>query len=144
MGVDQETLDSCSDHQARYIVINNNLNLLDSISNIQDQRDFEFIAYKNIPPTMTSTKVETPAAESQEPQYNNVDLVHFEPRHYGDWRDEFHQNGCVVIKNVISSERAEYYRDKQIQWLKNFELGFDENDESTWTAEHLPVSFKGG
>ncbi|CAG8129126.1 unnamed protein product [Penicillium salamii] len=93
---------------------------------------------------MTSTKVETPAAESQEPEYNNVDLVHFEPRHYGDWRDEFHQNGCVVIKNVITPERAEYYRDKQIQWLKNFELGFDENDESTWTTEHLPVSFKGG
>ena len=93
---------------------------------------------------MSSTKIETPATESQEPEYNNVDLVHFEPRNYGDWRDEFHQNGCVVIKNVISSERAEYYRDKQIQWLKNFELGFDENDESTWTAKHLPVSFKGG
>ncbi|KAJ5464780.1 uncharacterized protein N7458_000466 [Penicillium daleae] len=62
----------------------------------------------------------------------------------GDWRDEFHKYGCVVIKNVISPERAEYYREKQIQWLKNFDLGFDERDESTWKEAHLPVSFKGG
>jgi hypothetical protein len=63
---------------------------------------------------------------------------------YGDWRDEFHRNGCVLIKNVISPEKAKYYADKQIEWLHKFDLGFDENDESTWTAEHLPVSFKGG
>ncbi|KIV99694.1 uncharacterized protein PV09_08627 [Verruconis gallopava] len=71
-------------------------------------------------------------------------LVEFEPREYGDWRDEFHKNGCVLIKNVISKERAAYYAQKQLDWLKKFDLGFDENDESTWTAEHLPVSFKGG
>ena len=63
---------------------------------------------------------------------------------YGDWRDEFHKNGCVVIKNVITPEKAQYYVDKQIEWLKKFELGFDEKDESTWTEDHLPVSFKGG
>lgn len=72
------------------------------------------------------------------------DLVSFEKRIYGDWRDEFHRSGCVVIKGVISPERAEYYREKQLEWLKKFELGFDEHDESTWTADHLPVSFKGG
>lgn len=71
-------------------------------------------------------------------------LVDFSGMTFGDWRDEFHKNGCVVLKNVISPERAKYFQDKQIQWLRNFELGFDENDESTWTAEHLPVSFKGG
>ncbi|KAJ5570854.1 hypothetical protein N7535_004514 [Penicillium sp. DV-2018c] len=71
--------------------------------------------------------------------------VDFTPKeHYGDWRDEFHRNGCIILRNVITSERAKYYADKQIEWLKNFELGFDENDESTWTAEHLPVSFRGG
>lgn len=90
---------------------------------------------------MSATEIEATADYQQ--SLNN-DLVKFTPRHYDDWRDEFHQNGCVVIKNVISPERAEYYREKQIQWLKKFELGFDENDESTWTAEHLPVSFKGG
>lgn len=72
------------------------------------------------------------------------DLMTFEAKEYGDWRDEFHKYGCVVIKNVISRERAQYYCDKQIEWLKKFELGFDEKDESTWTADHLPVSFKGG
>lgn len=83
-------------------------------------------------------------AEATNESYTVKDLVDFSDRHYGDWRDEFHKNGCVVIKNVISPEKAKYYCDKQVQWLKNFELGFDEKDESTWTAEHLPVSFKGG
>ncbi len=70
--------------------------------------------------------------------------MEFDPnRVYNDWRDEFHKNGCVVIKNVISPERAQYYCDKQIAWLKKFELGFDEKNPDTWTAEHLPVSFKG-
>ena len=72
------------------------------------------------------------------------DLLVFSGETYGDWRDEFHKNGCVLIKNVITPERAQYYRRKQLDWLHKFDLGFDENDESTWTAEHLPVSFKGG
>jgi hypothetical protein len=73
------------------------------------------------------------------------DLIDFEAAGpYGDWRDEFHKYGCVVIKNVISKERAEYYQKKQLEWLHNFELGFDENDSETWTADHLPISFKGG
>jgi hypothetical protein len=91
-------------------------------------------------PTMTETKHRTVAA-----RFETKDLVTFDKSQvYGDWRDEFHQNGCVLIKNVISPERAQYYCDKQIQWLKNFELGFNEKDPSTWTADHLPVSFKGG
>lgn len=95
---------------------------------------------------MISTQVKNTSAENhtQAVDQASPDLVSFAPRTYGDWRDEFHKNGCVVIKNLISPERAQYYREKQIQWLKNFELGFDENDEATWTAEHLPVSFKGG
>lgn len=63
---------------------------------------------------------------------------------YGDWRDEFFKNGCVLIKGVITPEKAKQYADRQIEWLHKFDLGFDENDESTWTEEHLPVSFKGG
>ncbi len=59
-------------------------------------------------------------------------------------RDEFHKYGCVLIKNVLSKERAQYYVDKQIEWLKNFDLGFDETKPETWNADHLPVSFKGG
>ncbi|KAH8895334.1 Clavaminate synthase-like protein [Thozetella sp. PMI_491] len=78
-------------------------------------------------------------------QFETKDLVEFDENHvYGDWRDEFHKYGCVLIKNVLSKERAQYYVDKQIQWLKSFDLGFDENDRSTWNADHLPISFKGG
>ncbi|BAE58920.1 hypothetical protein F9C07_2281598 [Aspergillus flavus] len=91
----------------------------------------------------TTTEIQE-IAEATHESFTIKDLVDFSGRTYGDWRDEFHRNGCVVLKNVISPERAKYYADKQIEWLKNFELGFDENDESTWTAEHLPVSFKGG
>lgn len=38
---------------------------------------------------------------------------------YGDWRDGFHMTGCVVVKKVISPERAAYYRQKQIEWLQS-------------------------
>jgi len=95
---------------------------------------------------MSATQTETvtiappPASRYAQPK----DLVDFSGVKFGDWRDEFHKNGCVILKGVITPERAEYYRKKQLQWLHNFELGFDEKDESTWTAEHLPVSFKGG
>lgn len=100
---------------------------------------------------MSTTATTTTTSQTQEKkltfgtQFETKDLVDFDPsRLYGDWRDEFHQRGCVLIKNVISKERAQYYVDKQIEWLKNFDLGFDEKDPSTWDADHLPVSFKGG
>jgi hypothetical protein len=95
----------------------------------------------------TTTITETEAANKHTfgAKFETKDLVTFdEDAVYGDWRDEFFKNGCVVIKNVISKDRAQYYQDKQIEWLKRFELGFDENDSSTWTEDHLPVSFKGG
>ncbi|KAK0102119.1 hypothetical protein ONS96_006083 [Cadophora gregata f. sp. sojae] len=90
--------------------------------------------------TETVTKTVSPLAKFSTPK----DLVDFSGMKFGDWRDEFHNNGCVVLKGVITPERAQYYREKQLKWLHNFELGFDEDDESTWTADHLPVSFKGG
>lgn len=95
--------------------------------------------------TTTTTEASQPQKRTFGTQYEQKDLVDFDAsRHYGDWRDEFHQKGCVLIKNVISKERAQYYVDKQVQWLQNFDLGYDPNDKTTWTAEHLPVSFKGG
>jgi hypothetical protein len=63
---------------------------------------------------------------------------------WGDWRDEFARYGCAVIEGVISPDRAKYYVNKQIEWLKKFELGFDDKDPQTWTNDHLPVNFKGG
>jgi hypothetical protein len=95
--------------------------------------------------TTTTTAFKPEEQRTFAAKFETKDLVTFdENRVYGDWRDEFHKNGCVVIKNVISPEKAKYYADKQIEWLKKFDLGFDENDSSTWTADHLPVSFKGG
>ncbi|KAI9661857.1 MAG: hypothetical protein M1821_009096 [Bathelium mastoideum] len=75
------------------------------------------------------------------PQLELPDLA---GKSYGDWRDDFHKNGFAIIRNVISRERAAYYRQRQIDWLQSFKLGFDPNNEETWTQEHLPVSFKGG
>ncbi|KAL2409300.1 hypothetical protein ABEF95_005882 [Exophiala dermatitidis] len=97
-----------------------------------------------------ATTTETQASDAERKltfatRFEAKDLVEFDPnRVYGDWRDEFHKTGCVVIKNVISPERAQYYCDKQLEWLKKFDLGFDEKNPDTWTADHLPVSFKGG
>ena len=93
--------------------------------------------------TTTQTKTEADEKRTFATQFEAKDLVEFDPnRVYGDWRDEFHKNGCVVIKNVISPERAAYYCQKQISWLNKFDLGFDENNPETWTADHLPISFK--
>ncbi|PSK42887.1 Pentatricopeptide repeat-containing protein [Elsinoe australis] len=87
---------------------------------------------------MSATTTETMATAP------TLDLMTFEDKAYGDWRDEFHKYGCCVIKNVISKERAQYYCQKQIDWLKSFELGFDEKNPETWTQDHLPIAFKGG
>ncbi|KAJ5373312.1 hypothetical protein N7517_005318 [Penicillium concentricum] len=63
---------------------------------------------------------------------------------HGDWRDELFQNGYVLVKNAISPARCEYYIDKMFQWLESFPFGFDRNDQSTWTEEHLLTYIKGG
>ena len=91
--------------------------------------------------TTTTTQTEAAAPSFPAP---TMDLMGFSGEVFGHWRDEFHKKGCVVIKNVISKEKAASYCQQQIDWLKSFNLGFDEKDPSTWTAEHLPVSFKGG
>ena len=85
----------------------------------------------------------TPHATEPRPD-SGVDLLQHNSKRFNDWRDDFHRDGFAIVKNVITPERAEYYRNKQIEWLQSFGLGFDPKDESTWTADHLPVSFKGG
>ncbi|KAH6693756.1 hypothetical protein F5X68DRAFT_128565 [Plectosphaerella plurivora] len=93
--------------------------------------------------TTTTTKTEEQLTFGA--RFETKNLVEFDENAvYGDWRDEFHKNGCVLIKGVITPERAAYYAEKQIQWLKNFDLGFDPENPETFTADHLPVSFKGG
>jgi hypothetical protein len=85
------------------------------------------------------------APHAEEPQPDTgVDLIQHDGAEYGDWRDDFHRDGCAIVKGVVTPERAAYYKQKQIEWLQSFGLGFDPSDESTWTQDHLPVSFKGG
>jgi hypothetical protein len=63
---------------------------------------------------------------------------------YGDWRDEFHEKGYVVLKGVIPKDRALNYRNKMMDWLGSFDNDFDIKNPSTWTKENLPQSFKNG
>ncbi|KAL3442505.1 hypothetical protein BJX65DRAFT_321509 [Aspergillus insuetus] len=63
---------------------------------------------------------------------------------HGDWLDTFNEKGYVVLKNVVSKDRAQYYREKMLEWLGSFDTGFDINDRTTWTEENLPWSFKNG
>lgn len=61
---------------------------------------------------------------------------------YGDWRDDLFSDGFVVVKGVLSPERASYYVERMYQWLETFPYGFDRNDRSTWVPEHLPNNMK--
>ncbi|KAK4703238.1 hypothetical protein P7C70_g2978, partial [Phenoliferia sp. Uapishka_3] len=66
----------------------------------------------------------------------------------GPFKDELRQalstDGYYIVKGAIPKERALEYRDRAHAWLENFKLGYDRNDESTWTNEHLPPHIKGG
>jgi hypothetical protein len=50
----------------------------------------------------------------------------------------------VVIKEALSKDRATYYSNEALKWLESFDIGFDQNDKSTWKKENLPQSWKGG
>jgi hypothetical protein len=63
---------------------------------------------------------------------------------FGDWRDDFFTNGYTVVKGAIPRERAIQYRERAMEWFQKFDFGFDINDKSTWTQEHLPVMMNGG
>lgn len=106
---------------------------------------FQNTARPHTPLHFTRISVHPMAPHAEEPQPDTgIDLIQHDGAVYGDWRDDFHRNGCAIVKAVVTPERAAYYKQKQIEWLQSFGLGFDPNDESTWTQDHLPVSFKGG
>ncbi|KAK4703177.1 hypothetical protein P7C70_g3039, partial [Phenoliferia sp. Uapishka_3] len=66
----------------------------------------------------------------------------------GPFKDELRQalatDGYYIVKGAIPKERGLEYRDRAHSWLEDFKLGYDRNDESTWTNEHLPPHIKGG
>lgn len=66
-------------------------------------------------------------------------------KQYGDFRDQLFKDGYAVVKGAIDPEKCKnYYMEKMTQWLEKFPLGFDRNDPSTWTPQHLPAHMKGG
>ncbi|KAH7398788.1 hypothetical protein DE146DRAFT_504849 [Phaeosphaeria sp. MPI-PUGE-AT-0046c] len=62
----------------------------------------------------------------------------------GDWRESLFRDGFVVVKGVLSQEKAKSYQDRMFEWLETFPYGFSAQDQSTWTKEHLPEHMKGG
>lgn len=63
-------------------------------------------------------------------------------REHGDWRDELFRDGFVVLKDVISPESSRKYIQDMFSWLEKFPFGFDRNDPTTWTPDHLPTHMK--
>jgi len=59
-----------------------------------------------------------------------------------DWKNDLARNGYVVVKNVISEEKAAYYVDQMQEWLEGFGLGYNRSDKSTWKPENLPTNMK--
>jgi len=63
---------------------------------------------------------------------------------HGDWRDQLYRDGYVVVKNVVSPDRAQYYLDNMFEWLESFPFGFKKEDKATWGPQNLPAHIKGG
>jgi len=59
-----------------------------------------------------------------------------------DWKNSLARDGYVVVKNVISEERAAYYVEQMHEWLESFGLGYSRSDPSTWKPENVPVNMK--
>lgn len=92
--------------------------------------------------TTTTTQTSAPESKVQSVPVTSLDDSAVET--FGDWRDDFFRDGYIVLKGVVPKDRAAYYRQKALDWLGSFDKGFDINDRSTWTEEHLPQSFKAG
>lgn len=75
------------------------------------------------------------------PHYENEPLIDTTARP-GDWRDQLYEDGFVVVKNVLSEERAQSYIDRMFQWLESFPYGFKFDDKSSWNTHHLPAHMK--
>ncbi|KAL8280302.1 hypothetical protein RQP46_007219 [Phenoliferia psychrophenolica] len=90
--------------------------------------------------------VETPATKEDQipiPPTKFADLLT-----KGPFKDALRRDlasvGYHVVKQAIPEDRALEYRSKAHAWLEGFGLGYDRNDESTWTNAHLPPHIKGG
>ncbi|GAA5904999.1 hypothetical protein JCM8208_007656 [Rhodotorula glutinis] len=57
------------------------------------------------------------------------------------WKRDLEENGFAVVKGAVPPERAAQYEQRALKWASQF--GFDKDDKSTWTADHLPVGENG-
>lgn len=73
--------------------------------------------------------------------YDTEPQIDTSTRH-GDWRDQLINDGYVVLKGVISPQRAGYYLDSLFDWLETFPYGFTKDDPSTWGPQNLPAHIK--
>jgi len=61
------------------------------------------------------------------------------------WLKDFQRDGYVVIKGVVSKDKAlNYYAPAGEDWLEGFNLGYKRDDPSTWDVKNLPRHNHGG
>ncbi|CAG8257229.1 unnamed protein product [Penicillium salamii] len=108
-----------------------------------EQLEGPLVSDQGVRPTMTLNEAATYRLELMEER--SVAGVHSKKLltgPYGDWRDDLQSQGYAVIKNVIDSEKAQYYQQKALDWLSSFNPAFKLDDPTTWVNENLPIQSK--
>ncbi|GFZ51910.1 hypothetical protein JCM24511_09680 [Saitozyma sp. JCM 24511] len=60
------------------------------------------------------------------------------------WLKDLQRDGFVVVKGVVTPEKAAEYAQKGEEWLEGFKLGYKRDDPSTWDVKKLPKHNRGG
>jgi len=60
------------------------------------------------------------------------------------WLKDLQRDGVVVVKGVITKEKAAEYAQRAEEWLEGFNLGYKRDDPSTWDVKNLPRHNRGG
>jgi len=60
------------------------------------------------------------------------------------WLKDLDRDGFVVVKGVVTKEKAAEYAKAGEDWLEGFKLGYKRDDPSTWDVKNLPKHNKGG
>ena len=85
---------------------------------------------------------EIPAVNMPHAQSIAVESPTISAKTAADWKNDLARDGYVVVKNVISEEKAAYYVDQMQEWLEGFGLGYSRSDKSTWKPGNLPANMK--
>jgi len=57
---------------------------------------------------------------------------------------DLQRDGFVVVKGVITKEKAAEYAQQAEDWLEGFNLGYKRDDPTTWDVKNLPKHVNGG